>query len=69
VDWFGPYRSNNRWRAAIRDPCRRVRRVEAGGHHFVVMVVGALLPLWGAIGGAVVKIYITARDPMWRTRR
>ncbi len=27
-----------------------------------------LLPLWGAVGGAVVRMYITTRDPMWRYR-
>lgn len=27
------------------------------------------LPIWGAIGGAVAKMWIATRDPMWRLRR
>ena len=26
------------------------------------------LPLWGAVGGAVARMYIITRDPMWRHR-
>ena len=28
----------------------------------------ALLPLWGAIGGAIAKMWMITRDPMWRQR-
>jgi hypothetical protein len=28
-----------------------------------------MLPIWGAIGGAVAKMWIVTRDPMWRFKR
>ena len=28
----------------------------------------AMLPLWGGIGGAVAKMWIVTRDPLWRHR-
>ena len=28
-----------------------------------------VLPIWAAIGGAVAKMWIVTRDPMWRFKR